>query len=92
MNKTQKPPGIRTLDYDVPELKPFLHPGIKILDVGCGTGTITLGIAEAVKPGVVIGIDRDERVDVARNWAAQVAHPGNITYLVGDSYRLDFPD
>ncbi|GAJ13721.1 unnamed protein product, partial [marine sediment metagenome] len=93
MNKMQEPPSKRTLDADIPELKPFLKPGAKVLDVGCGTGTITLGVAEAVKPGEVVGIDPGEdRIEVARDWAAQVAHPGNITFQVGDSHHLDFPD
>jgi len=89
----QEPPSPRTLDENIPELKQFLKSGVKVLDVGCGTGTITLGVAEAVKPGEVVGIDPGEhRVEVAREWAAQVAHPGNITYQVGDSHHLDFPD
>lgn len=93
MKSKPEPPGVRTLDNDVPELIPFLKPGMKVLDVGCGTGTITLGIAEAVRPGEVVGIDPgDGRVETAREWAAQVEHPGNITYQVGDSHRLDFPD
>lgn len=93
MNNTQEPPSPRTLNADIPELKQFLKPGIKILDVGCGVGTITLGVAEAIKPGEVFGIDPFESdIDVAQEWAAQVAHPDNITFQVGDSHQLDFPD
>ncbi len=93
MNKMQEPHSKRTRDKDIPELKQFLKPGAKVLDVGCGPGTITLGVAEAIKPGEVVGIEPvEDRVEVAREWAAQVSHPSNITYQVGDSHHLDFPD
>ena len=93
MNRMQELPSKRTLDEDIPELKQFLRPGAKVLDVGCGFGTITLGVAEAVDPGEVVGIDPGEdRVDVAREWSTQVSHPGNIAFQVGDSHRLGFPD
>jgi ubiquinone/menaquinone biosynthesis C-methylase UbiE len=83
----------RALDADLPELKPFLKPGMSVLDVGCGPGTITLGVAAAVNPGTVVGIDPSSRfIDLARKRGAQIKYPGNITFQVGDSHHLDFPD
>jgi ubiquinone/menaquinone biosynthesis C-methylase UbiE len=39
-------------------LAELLHPGLTVLDIGCGAGAITRGIAEAVAPdGRVIGVD-----------------------------------
>jgi SAM-dependent methyltransferase len=49
----------RTLERDHRVLAGLLGPGMSVLDVGCGTGAITEGIARAVAPGEVIGIDRD---------------------------------
>lgn len=50
----------RTLDADFAALVPWIRPGMRVLDVGCGTGAITAGIAERVGPeGLVVGIDRD---------------------------------
>jgi len=38
----------------------MLRPGMSVLDVGCGTGSITYGIAKAVgDSGRVVGVDRD---------------------------------
>lgn len=87
------PPSPRTLDTEIPELKPFLKPGIKVLDVGCGFGTITVDVATAVNPGEVVGIDPGaHRIETAQDWTARISHPGNVTFQVGDSHRLNFPD
>ena len=48
----------RTLEQDYKTLKSALKPGLRVLDMGCGTGSITKDIAELVGPtGYVIGID-----------------------------------
>ena len=51
----------RSLELDYSTLLPLLKEGLKVLDVGCGTGAISRGIAERVgKSGTVIGIDNTE--------------------------------
>ncbi len=52
--------GRRTLERDHRFLARMLRPGLSVLDVGCGTGAITAGIAKAVgADGYVLGLDRD---------------------------------
>src|SRR5699024_8950076 len=41
---------------------PYLTPGVRLVDVGCGPGSISLGLARAVTPGEVIGVDMAETV------------------------------
>jgi ubiquinone/menaquinone biosynthesis C-methylase UbiE len=60
--KHQSDPRIlnqRTLERDHRRLAGLLRTGMSVLDVGCGTGSITAGIALAVAPGIVVGLDRD---------------------------------
>ncbi len=53
----------RSLGKDFPTLIPILKEGIRVLDVGCGTGAITKGIAEKVgMTGHVLGIDRNSEL------------------------------
>ena len=97
MNEKQEPHSNHTLDEDIPELKQFLQPGAKVLDVGCGPGTITLGVASVVDPGEVVGVDpAKDRVDAALELSTQVAYPINVTFRIGDSHlqwlRCSFPD
>ncbi len=55
---TQRILNTRTLHNAHPRLAERLIPGLRVLDIGCGTGTITRGIAEAVAPhGEVVGVD-----------------------------------
>lgn len=48
----------RTLEQDYRTLVSAIKPGMRVLDIGCGTGTISKDIANLVGPeGYVIGID-----------------------------------
>jgi ubiquinone/menaquinone biosynthesis C-methylase UbiE len=82
----------RTLDEDSPELKPYLEQGATVLEIGCGSGSIALDVAEAVKPGTVIGIDPVERFIETALRMAKEREVGNADFRVGDSYNLCFPD
>jgi ubiquinone/menaquinone biosynthesis C-methylase UbiE len=81
--------GRRTLERDHRCLAELLRPGLSVLDVGCGTGSITAGIARAVEPdGHVVGIDRDERLlDLARTEHAMLP---NLQFACGDATTLTF--
>ncbi len=51
----------RSLEKDYRTLVPILTQGMKVLDVGCGTGAISKDIARHVGPtGKVTGIDNTE--------------------------------
>src|SRR3989339_521518 len=79
--------------YDGPHfLDPFLKKGIKVMDVGCGTGDIARYVANKIKTGQVVAVDRDkDKIDtnVINNGGTKMAH---IDYCVGDVYHLAYPD
>jgi ubiquinone/menaquinone biosynthesis C-methylase UbiE len=80
----------RTAENSAAYLLPHLRPGLDLLDVGCGPGTITLDLARLVAPGRVLGIDREgEVLREARELAAGTA---NVELATGDVYALDFAD
>lgn len=80
----------RTVDNSAAYLAGHLRPGMSVLDVGCGPGTITAGLAERVAPGRVVAADAAETVlDEAR---ANTAGLDNVEFAVADVHALDFPD
>ncbi|MGW1717122.1 class I SAM-dependent methyltransferase [Streptomyces sp. NPDC002156] len=69
-----------------------LKPHMRILDIGCGPGTITADLAELVPDGHVTGVDRAPAIlDQARTTAAERGL-GNVEFAVADVHALDFPD
>jgi ubiquinone/menaquinone biosynthesis C-methylase UbiE len=80
----------RTAANSAAYLLPHLGPGLDLLDVGCGPGTITLDLARAVAPGLVVGVDAAEGPLAAARAEAAEAGIETVTYAVGDAYALGF--
>ncbi len=71
-------------------LLPHLRSGQRLLDIGCGPGTITVGLARAVAPGEAIGMDlADSQADLARENAME-AGTENVRFISGSIYDLPF--
>ncbi|MFE7427176.1 class I SAM-dependent methyltransferase [Streptomyces sp. NPDC057545] len=69
-----------------------LRPGMTVLDVGCGPGTITADLAALVAPGQVTAVDTSREVlDRAAEVAAERGLDG-IEFATADVHALDFPD
>jgi len=68
-----------------------LEDKMKVLDVGCGTGTFTRKIAYRVKEGEIIGLDIDEKLlESAKKIAKE--KDLKIKYVKGNVYNLEFED
>jgi len=82
----------RTVGREAAFFAPRLRPGMSLLDVGCGPGTITVGLARLVAPGRVCGIDIEEsQVDRARR-RAQSLSVTNVSFARHSAYEIPFPD
>jgi SAM-dependent methyltransferase len=73
----------RTAESHAAFFVPHLRSGTALLDLGCGPGTITAGLAAAVAPGTATGVD---------------LYPGSsddvpgVTFVTADVYELPFED
>ena len=82
----------RSAETHAAYLLPRLEPGIRVLDFGCGPGTITVGLAKLVEPGEMHGVDMEEsQIEIARAAAAAGGHD-NVTFHVGNILDLPFED
>jgi demethylmenaquinone methyltransferase/2-methoxy-6-polyprenyl-1,4-benzoquinol methylase len=68
-----------------------LGPGMRALDVACGSGLVAVGLHDAVSPGgEVVGVDFSPRmIEVAARRTA--ARPG-LSFRVGDALELPVED
>jgi SAM-dependent methyltransferase len=69
-----------------------LTPGLTVLDVGCGPGTITADLAALVPDGHVTGVDRAPGIVARARATAAERGLTNTDFAVADVQDLDFPD
>jgi ubiquinone/menaquinone biosynthesis C-methylase UbiE/RimJ/RimL family protein N-acetyltransferase len=83
----------RTAENSAGYLLPHLRQGMRLLDVGCGPGTITMDLAERLAPqGHVTALEvTDEALGLAR---AEADRRGaeNVDFVTGNVQALDLPD
>jgi 2-polyprenyl-3-methyl-5-hydroxy-6-metoxy-1,4-benzoquinol methylase len=82
----------RTAQNSAAYLLSNLEPGMDVLDVGCGPGTITLDLAHLVSPGRVLGIDPAADVVAAAQRHASERGDETTRFEAGDVYQLGEPD
>ena len=84
----------RTAENSAAYLLPHLKPHMRVLDVGCGPGTITAGLADRVPRGHVTGIDTapevlDQARELAANGTTSTSRPATSTRSTIRTPRFD---
>lgn len=84
--------GRRTGDIADLFFRPHLQPGMRLLDCGCGPGSITVDLAAVVAPGEVVGFDiRPDALAQGRQRAHERGLT-NLTFEVASIYQIPHPD
>lgn len=67
--------------------------GLRVLDIGCGTGGCALYIASGLEPAEVVGIDVEpEVVEKASAAAERAGHAGRLSFVAVEPGPLPFAD
>jgi ubiquinone/menaquinone biosynthesis C-methylase UbiE len=81
----------RTAENSAAHLIEHLSPGDRLLDVGCGPGTLTLDLAARVAPGRTTAVEHTaDALDLTR---AEAARRGvDLDLVVTDVHAMNLPD
>ena len=80
----------RTVETHAAFFTPHLKPGMRVLDCGCGPGSITVGLADVVAPGETVGFDIGPSVIATAN--DLVGDRTNVRFEEASIYELPYPD
>jgi ubiquinone/menaquinone biosynthesis C-methylase UbiE len=83
--------GQRTAETHAGFFLPQLRSGWRVLDAGCGPGTITLGLAQRVAPGKAVGIDVED-LQFGKARAEAQRRSLNVEFRKASVYELPFQD
>lgn len=68
-----------------------LQPGLKILDVGCGPGTIAFQVSPHLRPaGYLVGVDISDETLQRATSSAKSQRITNLEFIQGTAYHLPF--
>ncbi len=84
--------GARSAQSHASFFIPHLKSGMKLLDCGCGPGTVTLGFAEIVAPGSAVGTDIEASQMALATENAAKRNIANARFEVANIYELPFED
>lgn len=82
----------RTVENSAAYLVPHLRSDLRLLDIGCGPGTITVDFAERLPDGEVVGLDPVRNVLEEAEELRAERGLANCRFEPGDVYRLPFDD
>lgn len=80
----------RTLANSHPTLLDLLAPGLSVLDIGCGPGTLTAEIARRVDPAPVVGMDVNPEMIMMAEAASPPGEILNLVFYGGDIRTSDW--
>lgn len=89
---------VRTAENSAAYLLPKLqsikesNPNLKLLDVGAGSGTISVSFAKLIPDGHVTGIDLNPNILPRARAVAEMAGVKNIEFQQGSVFELPFAD
>ncbi len=68
-----------------------IEPGHRVLDLGCGTGTLAILVKQMFPQSEVVGLDGDPKIlDIARGKVDHIG--GGITFDLGMAFELPYRD
>ena len=83
----------RTAENSAAYLLPHLRPGQRLLDVGCGPGTLTLDLHQRLGPTErVTALEVSEQALGLARTEAERRQVTGVDFVVGDVESLDLPD
>ena len=82
----------RTAQNSAGTLLGMLRPGMDVLDIGSGAGTITADLAQAVAPGRVVAVELDDTAAELTRRTLEQRGINTVEVVVEDAHQLSYPD